>query len=191
MITTFHSGNLENSGKVDYNTGEPILKPDWVLDYNKNMRMVDKYDMQLAKVECVRKSIKWYKKLFFHLMDMAILNSYNMYLVKTGNNGLTLKVFIRNIIRQILEKHGTLTAARPGRQSLERFDRLAAVNFMERHSPANVPQTGVRKKGQRICHVCSSRGERKRKYVTTWCPECKVGLCIGDCYEIYHTRKNT
>lgn len=28
----------------------------------------------------------------------------------------------------------------------------------------------------------------KRKDSTYWCPDCKVGLCIKDCFEIYHTQ---
>lgn len=111
--------------------------------------------------------------------------------MKSGNNGVPLKNFIRNIIRQILSKHGTLTATRPGRRSGELIDRLAASAFVDRHFLDNVPPTAGRKKGQRICHVCShtERTERKRKYVTSWCPECQVGLCVGQCFKIYHSQK--
>ncbi|CAK9803074.1 PiggyBac transposable element-derived protein 4 [Anthophora quadrimaculata] len=192
MLSTFYQGVMNNSGKLDHRTGEHIWKPDCGIDYTQNMRMIDKCDMQLAIVECVRKSVKWYKKLFFHLVDVAMLNAYNMFLVKTGKTSIRLNIFIRKVVQQILEKHGTLSAARPGRQSMEVIDRLAAMNFMERHSPVNVPPTGSKQTGQKICHVCSHTDcrEKKRKYVTTWCAECKVGLCMDECYKIYHTRKN-
>lgn len=191
MLSTFHNGHFENSGKINKMTHKPILKPNCFIDYTKNMKLIDKLDMKISIVECVRKSIKWYKKVFFHMMDLSILNCYNMYLVKTGKNNVTLKDFIMKIIRQILEKHGSLTAVHSERNHVESLDRLSAVSFMERHYPDNVPTTGSRKKGQRICHVCSNTkiNERKRKCVTTWCPECKVGLCVGDCFRIYHTRK--
>lgn len=65
MITTFHIGNMMDSGKVTLATDERILKPNCVFDYATNMHLVDKIDMHLATVECIRKSIKWYKKLFF------------------------------------------------------------------------------------------------------------------------------
>ena len=58
MITTEHAGAMINSGKNDYRTNEPLKKPDCVIDYNVNMRLVDKSDMQISAVECVRKSIK-------------------------------------------------------------------------------------------------------------------------------------
>ena len=192
MITTFHAGKLQNSAKVDRVTGDRIQKPDCVLDYTQNMRLVDKADMQLSTVECIRKSIKWYKKLFFHLVDLVVLNCYNKYLVKTGNVSLKLKDFIQELIQQIIEKHGSLTAVRRGRRSTGHIDRLAAINFMERHFPDHVPGTDRKAKGQRTCHVCAhtTNGQQRRKLVTTWCPECKVGLCLGNCFKIYHTKKS-
>ena len=65
MVTTKHKGQIINSGKVDHSTKELIMKPDCVVDYNKNMRLFDKADMQISSVECVRKTAKWYKKTFF------------------------------------------------------------------------------------------------------------------------------
>ncbi len=64
---------------------------------------------------------------------------HNLYLVQTGNK-LPLKEFSRNVISQLLEQYGTLTAKRHGRQSTSNFDKLLAVNYMERHAPAHVPQ---------------------------------------------------
>ena len=188
MLTTFHKGKMVNSNKVDYKTGEIVQKPDIVIDYTKNMRMVDKSDMQITTIECVRKSVKWYKKFFFHLMDIIMLNSFNMYLVKTGNNKVVLKDFSRRVIRKLLSRYGTLTAMRPGRQSGGTLDRLSGVNFMERHSLEYIPAIGKRKKGQHFCPVCAKRNKRTK--VTQWCAECKVGLCIGECYRLYHTRKD-
>ncbi len=36
--------------------------------------------------KALRKSLKWYKKLFFHIINMAVLNSYYLYLVKRGKS---------------------------------------------------------------------------------------------------------
>ena len=81
MVTTEHKRQMINSGKVNYFTKEPIMKPDCVVDYNKNMHLVDKADMQISSVECVRKTAKWHKKLFFHVLDIVMLNVYNMFRV--------------------------------------------------------------------------------------------------------------
>ena len=44
MLTTEHTGKKVDSGKVDPSTMEPVKKPDCIVDYNKNMRLVDKAD---------------------------------------------------------------------------------------------------------------------------------------------------
>ena len=79
IITAAHTGNLVKSGKNDFQTKQLKLKSDCIVDYNKNMRLVDKADMQISSMECMRKSMKCYKKLFFHLVDIVMLNCYNMY----------------------------------------------------------------------------------------------------------------
>ncbi|GFO07151.1 PiggyBac transposable element-derived protein 4 [Plakobranchus ocellatus] len=72
-----------------------------------------------------------------------------------------------------------------------------------RHSLSVCPSTEASdsrgKKAQRRCKVCADRAKaagqtpaerkNKRKLTTTWCPECKVGLCL-DCFEIYHTKRD-
>ncbi|KAK8373591.1 hypothetical protein O3P69_011740 [Scylla paramamosain] len=49
ILTTVHTGDLQDSGKVDHHTQEPVKKPDAVIDYNINMRLVDKSDMMLTQ----------------------------------------------------------------------------------------------------------------------------------------------
>ena len=58
LLTTFHKGDMVDTGKVDRLTRERIHKPDITIDYNLNMRLIDKSDMQLGSVECIRKTIK-------------------------------------------------------------------------------------------------------------------------------------
>jgi hypothetical protein len=43
-------------GKVDHLTGERLIKPDCVLDYNFKMGAVDEVDMINSFVECARKT---------------------------------------------------------------------------------------------------------------------------------------
>ncbi|KAG8238303.1 hypothetical protein J437_LFUL017789 [Ladona fulva] len=83
---------------------EVISKPDAVVDYIKNMRLVDKLDMMVGSVECMRKSIKWYKKLFFHLLDGALLYSFYLYKKKTGSR-TNYRKFTRSVVKQLLERY--------------------------------------------------------------------------------------
>ena len=51
-------------GKKDHHKNQ-IYEPLSVLKYNENMSAIDITDMLLSSIEYVRKTIKWYKKLFF------------------------------------------------------------------------------------------------------------------------------
>ncbi len=72
-----------------------------IIDYNSKRETIEKADMQVSFVECVRKSVKWYKKLLFHPLDVSVLNSYLLYKMKTGKK-LQFVGFRLQLIRQIL-----------------------------------------------------------------------------------------
>jgi len=47
-----------------------------VADYNRHMGHVDNVDRMANSYTASRRTGKWTKKLFFHLLDLAIVNSY-------------------------------------------------------------------------------------------------------------------
>ena len=53
-----HEEKMVNTGKEHWLTKEPILKPHIVFDYNINMRLVDKSDIQVGTIDSLRKSMK-------------------------------------------------------------------------------------------------------------------------------------
>ncbi|XP_066965648.1 piggyBac transposable element-derived protein 4-like [Macrobrachium rosenbergii] len=189
MCTTINSNEMVDSGKKDHVTNEAKLKPAAVTDYNINMRMVDKSDMQIGIAQTVRKSVKWYIKLFFHLLDICLLNAYNMYLVKTGNKP-RLKSFRLAVIRQMLTKFASdrTNNGKGGRRSVERNPiRVGALHFIE-----FLPATEKKQSAQRACYVCKHTSKRpaKRKDTRYWCPDCKVPLCLVPCFKEFHTLNN-
>nr|XP_023024355.1 piggyBac transposable element-derived protein 4-like [Leptinotarsa decemlineata] len=84
MLTTFHEDRIVALDKVDFKTKEPIQKPAVVVDYNENMGAIDRSDMMLSSTECVRKFTKWYKKLFFHIVDLSLLKAHALYLTQSS-----------------------------------------------------------------------------------------------------------
>lgn len=77
MLTSLHSADIVQTVKLDQNYR--LKKPSCILDYNHSMGAVDKTDMVSSTIKCIRKSYKWYKKFFFHLLDVSIWNSYVLY----------------------------------------------------------------------------------------------------------------
>jgi hypothetical protein len=82
MLSTIHKPKMIPTRKNDWKTQKVIVKPECVIDYNENMSSVDKTDMQISFIECVRKIFKWYKKFFFNLLDLSTLNAYILFKVK-------------------------------------------------------------------------------------------------------------
>ena len=103
MLTTFHENKMIIISKIDRITKENKQKPLCVLAYNENMGAIDRADMMISSVDCTRKTIKWYKKLFFHILDICMLNAHALW--KTQNPNHTLfPSFHLQVIRQILER---------------------------------------------------------------------------------------
>ncbi|XP_070526565.1 LOW QUALITY PROTEIN: piggyBac transposable element-derived protein 4-like [Cardiocondyla obscurior] len=79
MLSTMHSPQMITTDKIDYRTGETEVKPNIVVSYNKNMGRVNLLDQTICPYRTPRKSIKWYIKTYFHLLDIAIFNALVVY----------------------------------------------------------------------------------------------------------------
>ncbi|UYV73242.1 hypothetical protein LAZ67_10002323 [Cordylochernes scorpioides] len=173
MLSTMHKNEFANTNKRDKVTNLPIQKPSAVIDYNQKMGSVDQTDMLLSSIGCLRKSLKWYKKLFFHFIDTSLLNAYSLYLVNTGKRP-SLAEFHINLIGQIIEKyHEARVQVHRGRPSTSE-DR--PLRFIERHFPSLVPPTEKKKNPTRYCRVCGAN--KKRKESRYMCKDCDVALCV-------------
>ena len=171
--------------KHDWKTQKVLEKPECITDCNENMGSVDKTDMQIRFIECVRKTIKWYKKFFIHLLDVSKLNAYLLFKMKYEKS-IQFGDFRIELIRQLIERYAEPkhTIARPiiGHNPI----RLTA-----RHFPSLVPPRARGNIGRRACIVCNptSRGEEKRPTTRHQCDVCNVGLCVIGCFDDYHTLK--
>ena len=67
--------NAFQSKVKDNYLGQPVIKLVVIQEYNLKMGSVDHSDHFLANYQTLR-SIKWYRKLLLHLINMEVLNSY-------------------------------------------------------------------------------------------------------------------
>ena len=51
-------------------------KPDVIIDYNNFMLGVDKLDQMMSYYSFLHKSIKWWRKVFFWIVEMIVVNAY-------------------------------------------------------------------------------------------------------------------
>ena len=73
MLTNTHNAPAEGNF---CNEGRKAIKLQIMMDYNHHMGYVDKGDRMANSYSISRRTFKWAKKLFFHLLDLDILNSY-------------------------------------------------------------------------------------------------------------------
>ena len=75
ILSTIHEATELLTKKKDAH-GNRIAKPVSIFQYTQNMSGVDISDQDMSFHVSLRKSMKWSRKLFFHLFNMVILNSY-------------------------------------------------------------------------------------------------------------------
>ena len=84
MITAV--GNANEQGQVTWKVrtdgewGERLVKPPQIFKtYNMKMNAVDRSDQILSTFSTQRKCVLWWKTLFFHLIDIAVVNSFILF----------------------------------------------------------------------------------------------------------------
>ncbi|XP_022251164.1 piggyBac transposable element-derived protein 4-like isoform X2 [Limulus polyphemus] len=183
LLSTVHNAEM-----VDVEKRGELKKPKVVIDYNDSMGVVDKVDQHLSHYSIPRmQGKKYYKKVFFHLLEQAFWNSYVLY-SKTGGQRKHLEYRIV-VIEKMIEKYHlpqfSSKGVRPGTTP-------NPLRLTERHFPDIIPATEKKTNPTRQCAVCStqrdSKGKRVRRESRYYCPDCDVGLCVAPCFRVYHTK---
>jgi len=198
MCTSIHNADfLDVPGRVDHNTGEAIRRPSCIIDYDKYMGAVDRCDQMITYPAFKRRTLKWWKKVFFHMLMMATLNSYLLYkehCLKLRKKPVLHRVFRKEIVKALVAETTPQPIAVRGAANPRDIERLTGRHFLTKIEK----KEGQKSKPLRTCPVCSTTtGKRKtvgdgRKTVrsTYECRECDVGLCVDPCFKIYHINKD-
>ncbi|KAJ8940139.1 hypothetical protein NQ314_010806 [Rhamnusium bicolor] len=76
-------------------------KPCEIDGYNRHMSGIDKSDQMLSYYSCPRKTIQWYKKVLFRLLDISLWNSYLLY--TRGVKKIKFIEFREAVVRSLIE----------------------------------------------------------------------------------------
>jgi hypothetical protein len=194
-LTTIHQATVSVLNKIDHNTHAPVTKPTCIVDYIASMGGVDVADQMNQNYSCLRKTTKWYKKLFFHLFTVCTVNAYLLYrkyAPEAGKNGHhAFRMYVCEAL--LREAEG---APRPATEKGRKHKGDKPTRLTDRHFPDNIPAKPGAKR-MRPCRDCvgcnptlKDRVTFKRKQTAFWCPECDVALCVPRCFQVYHTVKH-
>ncbi|XP_066918855.1 piggyBac transposable element-derived protein 4-like [Clytia hemisphaerica] len=185
MLSTIHTGQLIDSGKRNFRTGEAVYKPDVIVDYNSTMGGVDLLSRVVIPYSSQRRGVKWYRKLGELFIDIAMYNSYLVYKKVIFDDAIDTHLkFKINVIEELMTRHHHGAAA-PNRGPNAGPNLLRLV---ERHFLAFLPATDKKLNAQKRCHRCTKR--KIRKDTRYHCPDCNVPLCFEPCFKIYHTKRD-
>jgi len=115
------------------------------------MGAIDKTDMLLCSTECVRRTLKWYKKLFFHLINMSMLNTYSTCKTVTGKH-VSLANFQLILVNEILQKYKTNIKTSPSKGEKRNTSFMSNDRLNDKHLQDLIVQTSTRKtKKKMLC----------------------------------------
>ena len=81
-------------------SGQIRQKPNVIFDYNNRMSGIDQSD-QMSYYQGLWKSVRWYKKIRFHYLEMFVFNAHWLY-TKFGCGKLCLLNFFLAIVKSLL-----------------------------------------------------------------------------------------
>nr|XP_022901407.1 piggyBac transposable element-derived protein 4-like [Onthophagus taurus] len=188
LLSTVHNPEMAETNKKD-KEGKFIKKPKLVVDYNNTMGGIDRLDQHLHDYAITRKrGKKFYKKIFMHLLDLTVFNSFILY--KKNGGAIDNLQFRLQLVEQIIQKyHSSECTKKAGRPK-----KPGPLRLKERHFPDFSPPTKSYNIPYKRCVLCSTKkdkmGKKLRKETKYCCNECDVALCPAPCFKVYHTEKN-
>ena len=108
-----------------------VEKPVVVDRYNYSMNGVDRADQYTVYYSFIRKSKKWWKKLFFWLLETTVVNSYILYRLNT-HRPLTHLEYRRRIVDALARRHIQSSKPRPGPGRPRKHARSSSLGDPER-----------------------------------------------------------
>jgi len=164
------------------NSHHPV-KPQIVEQCNQHMGYVDSSDRMANSYSMSQRTFKWTKKLFFHFLDLTVLNIcllLSSCVAKYTQRDFRL-LLVRNLVEEGGKSQDRSTPRLVGRPCSGARNVLHLENSHNKHWPA-------KSSTQLCCRLCSSRSQRRGTMYK--CARCDVGLCMVPCFKQYHTKVN-
>ena len=195
LLSTVHSSKEVPTGKLDRQTGEALTHPEVVQEYNKYMGGVDRADQMMSYVTFRGRTLKWWKRLFFHLISLSLMNAYILH-KEHVNKQMKHRVYRREVAASMISDAGQVCNSQGGKG---RPSAAHLVRLTGRHFPSKIVGTGKKTNVTRMCQVCgpaerqaAATGDKRKRYgheSSYECKQCEVALCVAPCFELYHTKQ--
>lgn len=174
-----------------------VQRPQIVADYNKHMGGVDLSDMLVALYRMNLGTKKYYMRIFFHLIDVCIVNAWLLYRKSLGNVKTVkpLVTFKAEIAHGLLT-YGRTYSSRRGTPTSRQASESPSIRL---HRPGPSRLVTLDSRFDMIGHMPLYEEKKNRckhckninAYSKVICTKCNVNLCFTlkrNCFIDYHTK---
>lgn len=161
-------------------TGEKLEVecPELCQFYNTYMGGVDLADQKMSTYDFVRKSLKWWKKVYYKLLFGAISNSWILF-CQSRTKQIPQIDFIVALAEQLILSAEAKMAVKRRSSNKPGPSKKARMSNVGRHLPEM-------RKERRRCRLCTQN--KKERKTTQYCTECDLPLC-KDCFTLWHFKE--
>ncbi len=178
VLSNEHAGHSETKvtrnikDKRGATTKQDVPIPATVFSYNRYMGGVDRSDQLIKNYNVLRQTKKYWKTLFLHYIDIAVVNSYILYkhLHSDSRQRMSHYIFRETLVRQLCKIEVSICQTVAGRKSDPTIE----------HRSERMP-TG------KDCVYCRIQyGVRRR--TSRMCSKCEAPLCLlaRNCFKKFH-----
>lgn len=197
MTTTFRRKKDSTKKKIDI----PVM----VQRYSDHMGGVDLANQLIGSYKIGFRSKKWWKAIFYHLIDIAVINSYVLYtkIMKTANKlvktqrQFRLELFDALVNEQRLFYSSNGAKKRKAPNTMEITTVITSTQsqtsvitrnmiFQKSENFLNIQHYPCIGDKLRDCYVCSTNESRKK--TTYMCEQCDIYMHCPDCFKNWHER---
>lgn len=137
ILSTKHTDEMIVYGKTLQR--EDKQKPSCILNYNENMGTIGKTNMLLNSTESVRKTIKWYKKVYIRIYEMKM------------RDYMSLLKFQMKLVKELVDKYQKV---RPRASKSKTIGEDVPMRLVARHFSSHVEKNQNNKVVVKRCVVC-------------------------------------
>lgn len=193
VASNMHDPSVATSvGRRDYAGNKVAVKcPQPVYDYNCYMGGVDRFDQHMSTYNISWKSRRWWVKLFYYLIDAAIVNSYLAYktslsLHNSRDKGLSHFNFRMLLAEELISNYCTKKSSQKGVVITKSKTKKLSGRTIGIDSSVRKHDVGLHlpiKGTNRRCAYCSTAAKVVRSSIV--CRKCDVALCLS-CFAPFH-----
>ena len=148
------------------------MKASTVTDYNLGMSGIDRSDQILPYYQGLRRTVRWYKKIGFHFLEIYMHNAFHLFECHQPQSSTVFIDFLNDAVKSLLQFTGN-----------------PCINIdpnVTAHYPSFISKDGNKEKKMLRSRACYKKDVRRE--IRFKCIKCEnqPSLCVAPCFRNFH-----